>query len=108
MEMVLDMCIETGSVTCVQLAPRSDLGLFDVFVFKNKMKCILLDSILEDMPLPVDEKSRFRQCLSSVSVMRQHLGGNQNQKQSSLPAKMMPWLGGSTAVGEKCFIEAIK
>ena len=109
MEMVLDMCIENpGHVAASQLSPRNDVGLFDVFVFKNNMKSILLDSTLEDMAIPVEEKSKFRECLSSVSVMRQHLGGNQNQKQSSLPAKTMPFLSGSTQAGEHFFIEAIK
>ena len=85
------------------LAPKGgEVGILDQHVFKHHLKNELLSKV-EEMELDPQEKTKFRDCLSSVVTMRQCLGYKTGPQQKQQPDKFAEFLTGISECGERLF-----
>ena len=66
MEMLFDIVLVVPqSWTIRRLSPKNSIGVLDILLFQRDLKVQLLEKVLEDVPLPAEEKAKIKQCLSS-------------------------------------------
>ena len=86
------------------LAPKGgEIGILDQILFKHHLKTELLSKVMEEMELDPEEKTKFRDCLSSVVTMRQCLGYKTGIKKDKEPDKLAQFLTGVSEAGERFF-----
>ena len=95
---------EEQTWTARQIDPRNSFGLAAQLIFMMRLKDVMLDGVLESMPLPVEEKTKYRAALKSQNQFRDDCGYAIGVKSADSPCKKSAFLAGSSKAGEKLFL----
>ena len=102
MEMLFDIVLVVPqSWTIQRLSPRNAIGFLDIILFQRDLKIQLLETILEGVHLPAEEKANIKKCVSSPSEMRHFCGYPSGPRSKLQPDRKAAFLTGSSAVSEQ-------